>query len=378
MLRWAGVTVVAALLIALPGAGSVAAEPGDEVQIAGRSSSTPGYAGSAMFGVYQEGSSTADSPDFWGFCIEHNVTARDPAVGVIGDIDGFLGENYFATDTVARAKVLWIIANSFPALSLTEFAAASGVADISQDDATEAAQYAIWRFTELNFDAPWAFETPDSEAAYWYLLQGAHDSGGLTPGDLQVTVSLTAPGSAQIPDSLAGPFVVTTNQLFVIVSVDPVVPLVDASGDPIDPHAVGDGDELYLDLRGVLDSGSATVRAMASGATSGLIVSVPTADGGSASTASHAQSLILVAPALSTTTARADIVWEALSTDDGTDDSAGGGDVLSGSGAAAPLAGMGLALSMLLVGIALLAIRRRRGTSAPDRRETDLASAGRA
>lgn len=282
-------------------------ESGDAVYIGSRE----GYSGTGIFPIWSSGVQTGE-PDFWAYCIEHDVTARTGRVGSAGDIDSFLGTNHF-TDPAIPGKVLWVLANSYPAVSLEELGAAAGAPGISRNDAIEATQYAIWRYTDLTWDAAWAWETPDSEAAYWYLVNGANASPGLTREDLAVTATVSAPGAPQSAGSLIGPFTVSTDQASVVASVDSAVVITDAAGAPVDPSAVVDGQELYLDLRGTTTAGSATVRVAAVGSGStGAVISVPNTPGGTATEADHAQSIMLVAPQGTQTTAEATVAWAAL------------------------------------------------------------------
>lgn len=311
--RGRGRALVAGVLITLgafaaSGAISAAAEvaPGDSVYIG----SKEGYSGTGIFPVWSDGVQTG-APDYWAYCIEHDVTALTGLLGSAGGIDTFLGTNYFATPAVP-GKVLWVLANSYPAVSLEDLGTAAGVPNISRNDAIEATQYALWRYTDLTFDAPWAWETPESEAAYWYLVNGANASPGLTPEDLKVTAAVTASGAAQAAGTLVGPFVVSTNQASVAVSVDPAVSVTDANGTAVDVNAVMDGQEIYLDLRGSTAAGGATVRVTAEGSGStGMVVSVPNTPGGTPTAENHAQSIILVAPDTSQTTGEATVVWTA-------------------------------------------------------------------
>jgi len=275
-----------------------------------------GYPGTGIHGIFKE--TPADpqnpgTPDYWGYCIEHDISARAYRDGEVVDWSDYLGANYFS-DPAVQQKVLWVLAHSYPHLSLADFAAASGVSNISVNDAIEAAQYAIWRYTDLTFDAAWNWETPDSEAAYWYLVNGANASNGTTTFP-SVTASVTAPAGAQQAGTLVGPFTVHTNQPTVAVTVAPSVAVTDASGTAINTSAVVDGQQLYLDLRGSTTAGSATVTVTAQGAGgSGNIISVPNTAGGTPTAADHAQTLILIEPSDATTTGSAAVTWTAAPT----------------------------------------------------------------
>lgn len=271
-----------------------------------------GYGGTGVFPLYA--SAPADpanpgDPDLWAYCIEHDVHAETGLEGVVGDASGFLGTNFF-TDPAVQSKVFWVLAHSYPALSLADFGAAVGVPGISRNDAIEATQYAIWRYTELTWDAAWDFTTPASGTAYGYLLAGANASTGTVPDTAEVAV--TAPAAAPTAGRLVGPFVVTSNRPTARVSVTPAVPVTDATGNPVDLNAVTDGQELYLDLRGKTAAGGATITATVAGSSvDGHIVSVPTAAGGIPTAASHAQSIVLVAGASARTDAEAAVQWAA-------------------------------------------------------------------
>ncbi|WP_210274193.1 VaFE repeat-containing surface-anchored protein [Microbacterium sp. Se63.02b] len=117
---------------------------------------------------------------------------------------------------------------------------------------------------------------------------------------------------AQTAGTLVGPFVVNTNQTSVAVTVDPAVSVTDGNGTALDLSAVADGQELYLDLRGGTAAGSATVQVAAQGSSStGTVISVPNTPGGTPTAADHAQSIILVAPDTTKTTAEATVQWTA-------------------------------------------------------------------
>jgi len=303
-----GVLALGAALVAPAVAAVAAPEAGDSVYLGTRQ----GYGGTGAFPIYLDtpaDPSAPGEPDLWAYCIEHDVTALTRVEGTIGVVDDFLGENLF-TDPVVQGKVMWILANSYPAVPLAELGSAAGAPGITAADAFEAAQYAIWRYTDLGFDAAWPWETPNSEAAYRYLVDGAEASGGLTPADLSITLSISGPTAPQEAGTLVGPFIVTTDRPSVRVAAEPVVPITDAAGTPIDQDAVVDGQELYLDLRGTSAPGTATVTATAQGSTvGGRIVSVPTVRGGTPTEADHAQTIALVAPAGAVSTASAAAAW---------------------------------------------------------------------
>jgi TQXA domain-containing protein/LPXTG-motif cell wall-anchored protein len=294
-----------------------AVQNGDQLYIGAQ---TQGYGGTELQAVYSPTPTDPNNPgtpQFWTYCIEHSGHRNQDVDAVVGDFSSYLGANLF-TDPVVQGKVLWVLANSYPALSLQAFGAAAGVPGISQDDAIEATQYAIWRFTDLGFDATWNWADQDSENAYLYLQAGGDASNGLTPAQVAPTVSVTAPSGAQTAGSLVGPFAVHTNQPIAAVTVSPNVAVVDANGIAIDTSAVTDGEQLYLDLSSSTAAGSATVTASVSGSSAtGKVLSLPTIAGGTPTVADHAQSLILVTPSTSTTSSQASAQWTAITTGSG-------------------------------------------------------------
>ena len=308
----AAVLLALATVVPVSLAASVASaadvQPGDSVWIGARQ----GYSGTGIFPLYAQTPadlSAPGEPDLWAYCIEHDVSARTRIGGVVGDYASFPGSNNFTSPAI-QARVHWTLAHAYPAVSLADLEAATGITGLSRNDAIEATQYAIWNFTDLWSDpgTPWAWETPNSEAVYHYLVDGALAGAGATPPAAQtVSVSVTGPSTAATPGTLVGPFLVTTDQPTARVSADPAFAFTDASGTAIDAAAVVDGQELYLDLRSVTTTGSTTVTATVDGATgTGLVVTVPSTTPGV-----HAQTIAVVAAQNATTSASAAVAWAA-------------------------------------------------------------------
>ncbi|GAA1796110.1 thioester domain-containing protein [Leucobacter iarius] len=317
--RWAVALLAAAALLA-PALASPAAAEADPAAAA----NTPvwvggkqGYGGTGVFPIYSstpEDPANPGDPDFWAYCIEHDVHAKTRTPAIIGDAASYLGSNHFS-DPVVRGRVLWVLAHGYPALSLADFGAAAGTPGISRNDAIEAMQYAIWRYTDLDFDADWAWESEDSKNAYWYLVNGANASAGVTPADFAGTVSVTGPTGSAKPGELVGPFTVHTDRAPAQVTVDPALALTDAAGNAIDANAVTDGQQIYLDLRASTTSGSATLTASIAGSGfTGSVISVPNTADGTPNSEDHAQSLVLVAGSGTRTSASATAQWIASST----------------------------------------------------------------
>lgn len=310
--RWWAVALLAAIALLVP---SVATAANAATITNGQSvwvgKTVPGSGGTAFHGIHLQ--TPADpknpgTPDFYAYCIEHDISAVPLQNGVVGDPSSYLGANHY-TDPAIQGKVNWVLQHSYPALSLEELAQAAGLSSISLFDATEATQYAIWRYTDLTFDAAWQWNSDDSKAAYWYLVNGANASSG-APVDAPITVSVT-PASGTFPaGGISGPFTVQTNQATAAVTASGGATIVDASGNAIDAGNVVDGQQVYLDLRNVTAAGSTTITATVAGASgTGHIITSPKTIGGTATAGSHGQSLVLVVPGGATTSATADASW---------------------------------------------------------------------
>ncbi|MFF5623778.1 VaFE repeat-containing surface-anchored protein [Microbacterium sp. NPDC012755] len=312
----------AALLLALtalipaafaaPAVAATDIAPGDPVWVG---SASQGYSGTAIHPVYVPVPADTANPgtaDYWAYCIEHDVSRRTGTSAVVGDFSSYLGANLF-TDPAVQAKVHWVLTHSYPAIDLVALQTAAGVTNLSVSDAVEATQYAIWRYTDLGWDAAWAWETPNSEAVYWYLVNGANaDQNQTPPTTADIDVSVAGPAGAGAAGSLFGPFTVSTNQATAAVTSSPAHAFTDAAGSPINTNAVVDGQQVFLDLRGSTVAGSATVTATVAGADgTGLVVSTPVVGSTTPTAAAHRQSQILVAASTATTSASAQGAWAA-------------------------------------------------------------------
>ncbi|MCS4276029.1 TQXA domain-containing protein [Mycetocola sp. BIGb0189] len=382
-----GILAPAAALAAEPTSTSTTVSAGDTVHVG----PGQGYGGTRLFPIWYHSAGVGD-PDGWAYCVEHNVSARTDVDGRVDSLDNFLGNNAF-TNREIKDRVLWVLTHSYPTVDLEQLAHAAGITDLAVNDAIEATQYAIWRYTDLNFDAAWNWETPNSEAVYWYLIHGANAAPSPAPFPSAASASLTAPSTTQTAGSLAGPFTVKTNQESVSVSA-PDVRITDAQGTAIDASAVRDGQSIYLDLRDRTSAGSATLTATASAAgPTGNVISVA-AEGSSTPTATaHAQSIVLVQARTATVRAQAEVTWSAVAPTEPTPGStptsgtstgpvvtaaptaptstaasttasgrAGTDNArLASTGESFPLLALGVAGALLALGYAALRLRRSRG-----------------
>lgn len=242
VIRTATLSVIAALaLLVTPAmfaqsAAHAAPNTGDQVYVG----EARGYGGTKLFPVWFNGTGVGE-PDSWAYCIEHDVSAITDTPGTISPSDDFLGGNYF-NDPVVQGKVFWLMANSYPVLSLDQLAAQVGLPSISENDAIEATTYAIWRFTDVGFDADWYWETTDSEAAYKWLVNAAKLADTSAPSSpTPVTATINPPIGSFTAGNLVGPFIVSTSEATVQVTSDQGFPLVDSIGDLINTSEVTDG-----------------------------------------------------------------------------------------------------------------------------------------
>ncbi|MFA5606067.1 MAG: VaFE repeat-containing surface-anchored protein [Leucobacter sp.] len=263
-----------------------------------------GLGGTIIVPIYYEGTPTSGVPDTWAYCIEHSVDRHFDVTATVGAPGDFLGDNHFDTNV---SQIAWVLAHGHPAVDLETLALAVDAPGLTVNDAVEATQYAVWRYTDLDWDATWNWETAQSEALYWYLVDGAKAGHAVTP-----TVTVTAPTGDHVAGSLIGPFSIETTEPFVSLTTNTPFALVNAEGATIDSRVVRDGDAVYLDTRGATAVGSATITASAqASAGTCMILSVPTPSG-SMTAEDHAQSLMLVAPSVNHVVGEGSVSWTGL------------------------------------------------------------------
>lgn len=183
----------------------------------------PGTSGAPLHAVYTNPSDTGNlgTATCFAYCIEHNVKGPNGKVGYVGAVGSFLGSNNFRngvtttnyllgtgptalTAAQVQAKVEWIMRHSYPSVSLAQLEAATGQTGLTEAWAIEAAQYAIWSYTDLTFvDANWAFAdgSPSNQTAnflkykavFTYLANGAWNDTAAAPSScLKVLSSASA------------------------------------------------------------------------------------------------------------------------------------------------------------------------------------------
>ncbi|MCF2530025.1 thioester domain-containing protein [Yinghuangia soli] len=162
------------------------------------------------------------------------------------------------------AKVKWILINSFPALSLTDLKAKSGVAGLDEKEAGAATQAAIWHFSD-KVELDKAKEpNEDVEKLYDYLV-GKADANTDTGSKFSLTLT---------PDNIAGkpsdkpgvgPLTVNTSgkgkDITAKLKNAPAgTKLVDKDGKEVTPATkLGDKDTLFIQPPAGSTAGEATV-----------------------------------------------------------------------------------------------------------------------
>lgn len=159
-----------------------------------------------------------------------------------------------------RAKIKWLLLNSYPTKSVADLKKAAGVDDLDAKEAAAATQAAIWHFSDkvdLKDDGQ-----KDITKLYEYLIGKASDADNAEPKiSLQLTPGEQSGSPAANPG--IGPFTVKTNAQgktidAALKNAPQGTKLVDKSGNPV--TKAGNGDELYVKPADGSDKGSATVQ----------------------------------------------------------------------------------------------------------------------
>lgn len=160
-----------------------------------------------------------------------------------------------------RAKIKWLLLNSYPTKSVADLKKAADVSDLDAKEAAAATQAAIWHFSDkvdLKDDSQ-----KDITKLYEYLVGKASDTDNAEP---KISLQLTPDEQSGSPSATpgVGPFTVKTNAQgkTIDAALKDGAPqgtkLVDKSGNPV--TKAGNGDELYVKPAEGSDKGSATVQ----------------------------------------------------------------------------------------------------------------------
>src|SRR5690625_1669793 len=182
-------------------------------------------------------------PDFFAYCIEMSVRALFDVEVDLGPWREFPGSNRFTDDPRVQQRVGWIIAHSYPTLSLAELRQVTGISGLTQREAIAGTQYAIWHLT----DGDGRELSANAEALRAYLTGPANT--GLPERATRPGLSLTmASGANDLIGAPIGPITVGANVEPVTLDLEDGVNIVDGAGAPADVTAVLAGAEVFLEL----------------------------------------------------------------------------------------------------------------------------------
>lgn len=366
------VAAAAALLVAAPPAVAATsgkyvgtAEPGMSVSLDGRD----GDVRTLLLGLRLD-----DGTELKTYCVELHVSAREGARMSEAPWERYPGTS--APFEVQPDKVLWILHNSYPNVSLNELGEKVG-SRLSTRQAIAGTQAAIWHFSdEANLDA----DNPAAVRALYTYLTGDANTG-LTEQP-PVSLAVTPESIGEVPaGEAAGPYTVssTADSVTLTVSGPEGVAVVDADGNPLDQAA--NGTKFWLSAPADGEAASATVTATAAATvekgrlfvgddskpTQTLIVAASTPAKAKVSAAAE---WLTTPPSTPTTTTPTETSTPAPTTTTTTTDvPAPPGppeEELPNTGASGILPILGIGLALLAAGVGALFLQRRlRRNSAP-------------
>jgi TQXA domain-containing protein/LPXTG-motif cell wall-anchored protein len=191
------------------------------------------------------------------YCVELDVNARRHARLAEAPWADYpdAGEQFNAHPE----KVLWILHNSYPNVTLGDLSAKAG-AQLDEAEAIAGTQAAIWHFSNgADLDA--TGNPADIAALYGYLTGSANTGVAQQP---PVSLSITPAGGAEAQaGAAAGPFTVHTTAAHVTLKVDGPdgVHAVGPGGAPL--TTIADGTQFWLSAPAGAATGEATVSAFA-------------------------------------------------------------------------------------------------------------------
>lgn len=353
--------------------------PGGHIQMSG---DREGGSNAVLIGMSAPGS----SHDLWTYCIQKTVELNEHETydeHAWSEEQGRTG-----IDQQHLEGIKWILNNSYPQLELGQLSAASGVAGLSDDEAVEGTQAAIWDFSDAKGKT--TLDTKREQdakvvALYNYLVSTAKNhmnDTALPQASLTITPAQTGavhPG-AKVGFKLNSP---NTTGSFITVSIADAAKtgakLVDADGKAVTAaETFKSGDVVYVQVPSSVPNGA--VKLTASGTVTGIETGrvFVSADG------KLSQNLILAQAQSTPVTATANLQWTATpvttpsspstapsshpsttpstvasTTPSVTPSSPTGGLAHTGAGDTAPLAGGALALVAAGGGMMLYTRRNR-------------------
>ena len=353
--------------------------PGGHIQMSG---DHKGGSNAVLIGMTAPGS----SHDLWTYCIQKTVELNEHETY---DEHAWSEEqNRTGIDQQHLEGIKWILNNSYPQLDLGRLSTSSGVAGLSDDEAVEGTQAAIWNFSDASGKTTLdAQREQDAKvvALYNYLVSTAknHMNDTALP---QASLTITPVQTAAVHPGAKVGFKLNSNTAgsFISVSVADAAKtgakLVDAGGKAIAATATfKSGDVVYVQVPSSVPNGG--VKLTASGTVTGIETGrvFVSADG------KASQNLILAQAQSTPVTATANLQWTATpvttpsspstapsshpsttpstvasTTPSVTPSSPTGGLAHPGAGDTAPLAGGALALVAAGGGMMLYTRRNRK------------------
>ncbi|MGW1991414.1 thioester domain-containing protein [Embleya sp. NPDC001921] len=162
---------------------------------------------------------------------------------------------------VNKAKLKWILGNSFPTRTLQQLKDAAGIAGLDAGEAGAATQAAIWHFSDGAEIDNAKEKNEDVKKLYDYLVRSATADDGAEPKiSLKIAPEQLSGSPADKPG--IGPFTVTTTAagktIATEVSGTTGAKLVDKDGAA--STKVGDGDKVWVAPAEGSDRGEATIK----------------------------------------------------------------------------------------------------------------------
>ena len=212
--------------------------------------------------------STGPSTDpLRAYCIESTVSARHDHELKLVAWTQFPGNNAFRNDAQVRARVAWVVRNSYPQMSIESLRTAAGLPGLTEKEAISATQAALWQLTD-GLVATGVADAQNPESGQRVLALVTHLTGpkntGLDP-ESGPAVSIQAPTEPGVAGEPVGPFRITANVPTVTIE-SAGRPVIDAEGRPVDPAAVPTGVDLFLQVGEQEPAGSTTLTVTATGA----------------------------------------------------------------------------------------------------------------
>ncbi|MFE0647806.1 Cys-Gln thioester bond-forming surface protein [Streptomyces sp. NPDC059534] len=192
-------------------------------------------------------------------------------------------------------KILWILENSYPNVSVDALEAKTHVEGLTEKTAAAATQAAIWRYSDKVDATP---VDPQGQKLTSYLLENAK-----TVEEPKASLSLSPSSVAGKSGERLGPIKVGTNAAEATLSIVPGAPagvgVVDKDGKAV--TKAKDGDEVFVDVPKGTADGTAEVKAEAA-------TKVPLGRA-FVSVQGKSQTMILAGSSDSTVTAKATAAW---------------------------------------------------------------------